>query len=97
MTQTSLHKHKIKIPLLEGVHPSAVEAFRRDGYTNIDEHPKSLPEAKPATSLRDSYILGIPSSTPLTAKPFANAPKLIGIGCFCIGSNQVPGFSTRAH
>src|SRR5579864_1430295 len=89
MTKTSLEKGKIKILLLEGVHSSAVEAFRRDGYTNIEEHPKSLPEARLAASLRDAYIVGIRSATHLTAQTFANAPRLIGIGCFCIGTNQV--------
>jgi len=89
MTKTSLDKRKIKILLLEGVHPSAVEAFRRDGYTNLEEHPKSLPEARLAASLRDAYIVGIRSATHLTAQTFANAPRLIGIGCFCIGTNQV--------
>ena len=89
MTKTSLDKRKIKILLLEGVHPSAVEAFRRDGYTNIEEHPKSLAEAKLAAALRDAYIVGIRSATHFTAQTFANAPRLIGIGCFCIGTNQV--------
>ncbi len=46
MTKTSLDKNKIKILLLEGVHPSALEAFRADGYTDIEYHQKSLPEAK---------------------------------------------------
>jgi D-3-phosphoglycerate dehydrogenase len=89
MTQTSLDKEKIKILLLEGVHPSAVAAFRRDGYTNIEEHPKSLPEAKLAAALREAYIIGIRSTTELTAETFAQAPRLIGVGCFCIGTNQV--------
>src|SRR5271155_312071 len=89
MTKTSLDKGKIKILLLEGVHSSAVEAFRRDGYTNIEEHPKSLPDAKLKASLRDAYIIGIRSATQLAAETFASAPRLIGIGCFCIGTNQV--------
>ena len=89
MTNTSLDKGKIKILLLEGVHPSAVEAFRRDGYTNIEEHPKSLADARLSTSVRDAYFIGIRSATQLTAQIFADAPRLIGIGCFCIGTNQV--------
>jgi D-3-phosphoglycerate dehydrogenase len=89
MTKTSLDKRKIKILLLEGVHASAAEAFRRDGYSNIEEHPKSLPEPKLATALRDAYIVGIRSATHLTAQTFASAPRLISIGCFCIGTNQV--------
>jgi D-3-phosphoglycerate dehydrogenase len=89
MAKTSLGKDKIKILLLEGVHSSALEAFRRDGYTEIEAHPKSLPEAKLAASLRDAYIVGIRSATRLTSRLLEQAPKLIGIGCFCIGTNQV--------
>jgi D-3-phosphoglycerate dehydrogenase len=46
LNKTSLDKNKIKIVLLEGIHPSAVEAFQRDGYTEIDYHLKSLPESE---------------------------------------------------
>jgi D-3-phosphoglycerate dehydrogenase len=87
--KTSLDKGKIKVLLLEGVHPSAVDAFRTDGYTNIEQHPKSLADAKLLTSLRDAYIIGIRSATQLTRPLFEHAPKLIGVGCFCIGTNQV--------
>ena len=66
-----------------------MEAFRRDGYTNIEEHPKSLPEAKLAATLRDAYIIGIRSATQLPAETFAAAHTLIGVGCFWIGTNQV--------
>ncbi len=89
MTKTSLDKGKIKILLLEGVHSSAVEAFRRDGYTDIEYHPKSLPEAKLTASIRDAYLVGIRSATRLSSRILEHAPRLIGIGCFCIGTNQV--------
>ena len=87
--QTSLDKGKIKILLLEGIHSSAVDAFRRDGYTEIEHHPKSLPEAKLLESLHDAYLIGIRSATNLTRKIFEHAPRLIAVGCFCIGTNQV--------
>ena len=87
--KTSLDKGKIKILLLEGVHSSALEAFRRDGYTEIEQHPKSLTEPKLLASLKDAYIVGIRSSTHLTRKIFEQAPRLIAVGCFCIGTNQV--------
>jgi len=85
----SLDKGKIKIVLLEGVHSSALEAFRRDGYTDIEQHPKSLPEPELIASIRDAYIIGIRSSTLLTREIFEQAPRLIAAGCFCIGTNQV--------
>lgn len=89
MSKTSLDKSKIKILLLEGIHPSAVEAFQADGYTNIESHPKALAESKLLEAIADSYFVGIRSATQLTARIFENAPRLIGVGCFCIGTNQV--------
>ena len=89
MTKTSLDKSKIKILLLEGIHPSAVEAFRTDGYTEIEYHQKSLPEAGLLAAVRNAYFIGIRSGTQLTTRVFERAPRLTGVGCFCIGTNQV--------
>jgi D-3-phosphoglycerate dehydrogenase len=89
MTKTSLEKNKIKILLLEGIHQSAVDAFRADGYTEIEHHPKSLPASQLREAISDAYFIGIRSATDLTADIFEAAPRLIGVGCFCIGTNQV--------
>src|ERR1700730_14410488 len=89
MTKTSLDKSKIKILLLEGVHPNGLEVFRADGYTDIEYHQKSLPESKLFDSISDAYFIGIRSATQLTSDVFEHAPRLIGVGCFCIGTNQV--------
>ena len=89
MQPNSLDKSKIKILLLEGVHPTAVEALKKDGYHEIDYRPKSLPEPQLVEALRDAYFVGIRSATQLTANVIGSADKLMGIGCFCIGTNQV--------
>ncbi len=89
MNTTSLAKSKIKIVLLEGIHASAREALDRDGYTNVVTHPKSLASDALAAALQGAYFVGIRSATQLTAEVLDRAPKLIGIGCFCIGTNQV--------
>lgn len=89
MPATSLDKSKIKILLLEGVHQTAVEAFRRDGYSDVDLRPKSLAEADLIAALHDAYFIGIRSATQLTARVIESAPRLTAIGCFCIGTNQV--------
>ena len=89
MSKTSLDKSKIKILLLEGIHQSAIDSFRSDGYTAIEYHPKSLPEAQLAESIGDAYFVGIRSATQLTAGVLDHASRLIGVGCFCIGTNQV--------
>ena len=67
MTRTSLDKNKIKILLLEGIHQSAVDSFRADGYTEIEHHPKSLPPAQLRDAISDAYFVGIRSATQLTA------------------------------
>lgn len=89
MSKTSLDKSRIKILLLEGIHASAVEAFQADGYTNIESHAKALPESMLLETIGDAYFVGIRSVTHLTARVFERAPRLIGVGCFCIGTNQV--------
>ena len=89
MKKTSLAKNRIKVLLLEGVHQSALDAFRADGYTNIEYHKKALSETELVARIADAYLLGIRSTTHLTARVFENAPKLIAAGCFCIGTNQV--------
>lgn len=89
MRKTSLDKSKIKILLLEGIHPSAVATLRADGYTNIECHPKSLPERQLAKAAANAYFIGIRSATELMRPFFEHASRLIGVGCFCIGTNQV--------
>src|SRR5262245_44219086 len=87
--RTSLDKGKIKILLLEGVHSSAVDNIRADGYTNIEFHKTSLSPAKLHEAAHDAYFIGIRSNTNLTDEFFQHASRLIGVGCFCIGTNQV--------
>ena len=89
MTQTSLDKTKIKILLLEGVHPSAVERLQADGYTNIECHRKSLAAPDLERAAGDAYFVGIRSATQLDREFFDHATRLTGVGCFCIGTNQV--------
>ncbi len=87
--KTSLGKDRIQVLLLEGVHPSAVELFHAEGYTNVQMHAKALPEERLVALLADTHILGIRSRTQLTPRVLEQAPKLIAVGAFCIGTNQV--------
>ncbi len=87
--RTSLDKGSISVLLLEGIHDSAVQRFRDDGYTNVAVEAKALAPDKLPAALAGVHILGIRSRTQLTAEILAAAPKLMAIGCFCIGTNQV--------
>ena len=89
MATTSMDKRKIKILLLEGVHTSAVESFETSGYSNIEYLTTSLPDEELKTKISDAQFVGIRSRTQLTADVFDAAEKLMAVGCFCIGTNQV--------
>jgi D-3-phosphoglycerate dehydrogenase len=89
MAKTSLEKSKIKILLLEGVHQSAVDNFHNAGYENIEHLPTSLDEEALIEKIRDVHFIGIRSRTQLTERVFEAAEKLVSVGCFCIGTNQV--------
>ena len=89
MANTSLDKSKIKFLLLEGVHQTAVDTLKAAGYTNIEYHTGSLPEEQLKESIADAHFVGIRSRTQLTEEVFAQAHKLVAVGCFCIGTNQV--------
>ncbi len=89
MAVLSLSKDKIRILLLEGVHESAVSLLRRAGYAQIDHQPKALDGPALADALRGVHILGIRSRTQLTAEVFAAANRLMVVGCFSVGTNQV--------
>ena len=97
MLNFSLGKQKIKILLLEGVHPSAVEVFKAAGYENIDYQPAALPEEELLEKIADVHFVGIRSRSQLNAKVFAAAKKLISVGCFCIGTNQVDLQAATEH
>ncbi|MBI2982733.1 MAG: phosphoglycerate dehydrogenase [Chloroflexi bacterium] len=87
--ETSLEKTKIKVLLLEAIHRSAVDAFIADGYTNLGQHDRSLSEADLIERIGGVHILGIRSRTEVTERVLARADKLIAIGCFGIGTDQV--------
>ncbi|WP_336368871.1 phosphoglycerate dehydrogenase [Avibacterium paragallinarum] len=88
-TKVSLDKSKIKFVLLEGVHKNAIEVLNAAGYTNIEYHKKALEPEELKEVIKDAHFLGIRSRTHLTADVLECANKLIAVGCFCIGTNQV--------
>ncbi|MCM5679225.1 phosphoglycerate dehydrogenase [Schlegelella sp. S2-27] len=85
----SVEKDKLKFVLLEGIHPSAVEALNRDGYQQVAAYPKALAGEALLEAIGDAHFVGIRSRTHLTEEVFARAPKLVAVGAFCIGTNQI--------
>lgn len=86
---TSFARDRIKVLLLEGIHPNAAEQLHAQGYSNLQLEKTALQGAQLSAALEDVHILGIRSRTGLTAKVLAQAPRLMAVGCFCIGTNQV--------
>lgn len=89
MVIQTLTKDENKFLLLEGVHPSAIEILKSAGFTNIEYHKSALSPEELKQALKDVRFIGIRSRTQLTKDIIDSAPKLAGIGCFCIGTNQV--------
>lgn len=87
--QVSFPKEKIKILLLEGLHQSAFNEFNKKGYASIDSQKEAMTEEELLDCIENYHIIGIRSKTTLTAAVLEKAKKLMTIGCFCIGTNQV--------
>ena len=86
---TSYPKDKIKILLLENISDVSVEEFKEAGYVNVKKLSGALSEQELIKEIKDVHLLGIRSKTMVTEKVLAKANKLLSIGCYCIGVNQV--------
>jgi D-3-phosphoglycerate dehydrogenase len=91
----SLDKEMIRVVLLEGIHRSAVEYFRQNGYSNVELLPGALDDSVLRTKIQNANIIGIRSRTQLTKSVLNEARKLLAIGCFSIGTNQVDGQAAK--
>ena len=85
----SLPKDKIKVLLLEGISETAAEDMRAAGYTNIERLTRALEGPALIEALADVRILGIRSRTQMTAEALNSATRLIAVGCFSVGTNQI--------
>ncbi|WP_207539451.1 phosphoglycerate dehydrogenase [Sabulicella rubraurantiaca] len=85
----SLAKGRIRALLLENISPTASALLAEEGYTNVQHEKKALEGAVLADALRGVHMLGIRSRTTITEEALQSADRLMSIGCFCIGTNQV--------
>ncbi|MBI2263723.1 MAG: phosphoglycerate dehydrogenase [Armatimonadetes bacterium] len=85
---TSYPKEKIKILLLEGVHRSAHESLGEDGFT-VESQAGVPGGSELARKVDGIHVLGIRSKTRITPEILSKARRLLAIGCFCIGTDQV--------
>ena len=89
MGRHSLAKEKIRVLLLEGIHENAQSLFVEHGYTNVERLAQALTEDELIEKIQGVHLIGIRSATKITEKVLNAANRLIGVGCFCIGTNQV--------
>lgn len=88
-TQTSYPRNKIKIVLLENISDAAVREFETGGYTQIERIGGALSEDQLIDAVKGAHLLGIRSKTQITKRVIKSADKLLAIGAFCIGVNQI--------
>jgi D-3-phosphoglycerate dehydrogenase / 2-oxoglutarate reductase len=89
MDRHSLDKSRIKVLLLEGIHDNAVRCFKENGYTDIECYKEALSYKTLEEKLLKAHIVGIRSRTEIRSNILIKTPRLIAIGCFSIGTNQV--------
>ncbi|HTJ52429.1 MAG TPA: phosphoglycerate dehydrogenase [Cyclobacteriaceae bacterium] len=87
-TAVSYPKNRINVLLLENVHPVAVELMKAEGF-NVETYHAAMTEEELCQRIKNVHVLGIRSKTMVTAKVFENANRLMAIGAFCIGTNQI--------
>jgi D-3-phosphoglycerate dehydrogenase len=92
----SFSKDLVRVVLLEGVHDTAVDLLARAGYANVTRMKTALDGDDLSAALQGTHMLGIRSRTQLTGAVFAAADRLMAVGCFCIGTNQVDLKAARA-
>jgi len=96
MVKTSFPKNQIKILLLENIHQLATEAFQNEEF-QVETLSSALPTDQLKEKIKDVHILGIRSKTHISAEVIAEAKRLLAIGCFCIGTNQVDLEAAKIH
>jgi D-3-phosphoglycerate dehydrogenase len=87
-TAISYPKNRINVLLLENVHPIAIELMKAEGF-NVESYPAGLDEDELCEKIKNVSVLGIRSKTQVTAKVIEHANRLMVIGAFCIGTNQI--------
>lgn len=84
----SYPKNRIKVLLLENIHEHGIKKLKEEGYT-VEVYPAGMSEEALSEAIKDVSILGIRSKTMVTKKVLENANRLMSIGAFCIGTNQI--------
>lgn len=93
----SLSKSKIKVLLLEGINDSAVQHFINSGYTSTERLKGALEGQALIDKLKGVHLLGVRSRSEVTAEVLAAADRLLAVGCFSVGTDQIDLAAARSH
>lgn len=93
--ETSYPKNKIRVLLLEGVHPDAVARLREESFS-IDTEKRALNESELLERIAEYHLVGIRSKTHITERIIRKARRLLALGAFCIGTNQIDTIAARS-
>jgi D-3-phosphoglycerate dehydrogenase len=84
----SYPRSRIKMLLLENIHPAAVERLQEAGYS-VETLKGALDEDDLIEKIKGVHVLGIRSKTNVTARVLEEADRLMAVAAFCIGTNQI--------
>ena len=97
MARYSLKKDQIKVLLLEGIHESGMKLFHDNGYSSVESLSTALDGKELIDKIKNVHIIGIRSRTLLNKEILKHAEKLMAIGCYSIGTNQVDVKAAKAE
>ncbi|KII93907.1 hypothetical protein PLICRDRAFT_122017 [Plicaturopsis crispa FD-325 SS-3] len=78
----------LRLLILENISQDAVATFKAQGF-HVDHYTKAMSEDELVEKIGSYHAIGIRSKTKITERVIKAATKLLVIGCFCIGTNQV--------
>jgi D-3-phosphoglycerate dehydrogenase len=88
VSQVTYPRDRVRILLLENIHPLAALRFSRAGYT-VETHAGALGEDELAERVQGVHVLGVRSKTAITDRVLERADRLLAVGAFCIGVNHI--------
>jgi D-3-phosphoglycerate dehydrogenase len=88
MPETSYPRDRIRITILENVHPAAADALTERGYS-VEVIPRALEGKELAAAIAASHVLGVRSRTKVRDDCLKHAGRMLAIGCFSVGTDQV--------
>jgi D-3-phosphoglycerate dehydrogenase len=92
----SYPRNRVRMLLLENIHPAAVERLEEAGYT-VETMKGALDEDDLIEAIKGVHVLGIRSKTNVSKRVLEHADRLLAVAAFCIGTNQIDLEAAAEH